>query len=134
MAVLFYTCNNQKKEDNKVKTKQVVMTCNLKDNPQIIKKYKQYHSKEHIWPEVTQAAKQSGYTSIKIYLFDTRLVMILNYPENLDIEEINKRYAESNPNKMKEWADIMSDFQIAPTGADSSETWVEMEKIYEFIK
>lgn len=134
LATLFFSCNNQKGKGDEVKIKQIVMTCNLKDNPQVIEKYKKYHSQDHVWPEVTEAARQSGYTSIKIYLFDTRLVMILTYPENLDFEEINKRYAESNPEKMKEWAEIMSGFQIAPPGADSSETWVEMEKIYEFTK
>ncbi len=58
--------------------------------------------------------------------------MLLEYPEDIDIDNINERYAGSHPEKKKEWARIMSKFQKAPPGADTSQRWVEMERIYEF--
>jgi len=125
--------SNEKKRPN-METKKMVMTCDLADNPEVIQAYKKYHSNEHIWPEVNKAAEVSGYESIEIFQFGNRLVMILEYPENLSLEKINERYANSNPEKMKEWADLMSSFQQAPPGADSAKTWVEMEAIYIFRK
>lgn len=108
-------------------------TCNLQNNEDAISKYKQYHSAEGIWPEVTKAAEDSGMLKLRIYIQASRLVMIISLPESLSFDEFNRRYAESSP-KLKEWADIMGTFQIAPPGAEEGQTWVKMENIYDYQK
>ncbi|MFW6219184.1 MAG: L-rhamnose mutarotase [Bacteroidota bacterium] len=125
------SCHTESGKDVKLKT--VVYTCDLKEDDKIIDTYKKLHG-EHVWPEVQEAARVSGYHSIRIYNLDNRLVMILEYPETQSLDEINKRYAESNPGKMKEWSELMESFQKAPPQQDSSKTWVEMEVIYKFEK
>jgi L-rhamnose mutarotase len=117
-----------------MKTKQIIMTCDLVSDPDIIEAYKKYHSKEYIWPEVNKAAEVSGYESIEIFLSGNRLVMIITYPENMNIDEINERYANADKIKMQEWSDLMSSFQKTPPGADSTRTWAQMEQIYCFKK
>jgi len=109
------------------------MTCDLK-NDSVVKEYIKYHSDKYIWPEVQEAAKVSGYESIEIYQFDKRLVMILKYPENMNIDSINACYANSHPETLAKWSKIMGALQTAPPGADSSKTWIAMEKIYNFKK
>ena len=106
-------------------------TCNLQNNEDAISKYKQYHSTEGIWPEVTKAAEVSGVNKLQIYIQATRLVMIISLPESLSFDEFNQRYAESSP-KLKEWADLMGVFQIAPPGAEEGKIWVKMESIYDY--
>jgi L-rhamnose mutarotase len=40
------------------KTNAFGMSLNLKDDPQVIEKYKEYH--RHVWPEVEQTLKSVG--------------------------------------------------------------------------
>jgi len=131
ICVFTISCNTESSKNVKLET--VVYTCDLRENDKVIDTYKKLHG-EHVWPEVQEAARVSGYHSIRIYNLDNRLVMILEYPETRSLEEINKRYAESNPGKMKEWSKLMESFQQAPPQQDSSKTWVEMEVIYKFEK
>jgi L-rhamnose mutarotase len=130
---LLYACNQTPPKIKTIHMKELVFTCDLKDNPEAIEKYKKYHDPEFIWPEVNNAANVSGYESIGIYLFGNRLVMILRYPEKMELAEINECYAGSDP-KMKEWAELMGAFQLPPPGANHGQVWVQMEKIYEFNK
>ncbi|HKK62287.1 MAG TPA: L-rhamnose mutarotase [Bacteroidales bacterium] len=116
------------------KTIDYVYTCNLKNNPDSIARYKHYHTKEGAWPEVIKTYEASGATSVKIYLKNTRLVMIVSLPESLSWEDFSERYAEAYPEKMKEWGELMAPFQTPPPFANEGETWVQMEQIFEFEK
>ena len=111
-----------------------VFTCNLKNNPDSIARYKYYHSKEGVWPEVIKTFEASGARSVEIYLKETRLFMIVSLPESLTWEEFSKHYESSYPEKIKEWGERMAPFQTPPPFAKEGETWVQMEQIFEFKK
>jgi L-rhamnose mutarotase len=119
------------KEDQTMKLKHVVMMTELKNEAEAIEKYRHYHSAEGVWPEVVYAAKISGIQSLKIYLHGNRLVMIISIPEDLTMDEMNRRYAASSA-RIKEWGEIMSGFQQAPPGAKKDEVWVPMELIHDY--
>ena len=125
-----YSCS-QMKETEEVKTKDIVFTTDLVNDPEMIQKYIHYHSPEGIWPEVIQADEAAGFTSVKIYFQGNRLIMILTVPEDADMDEMNRRYAASSE-KIKEWGEIMSEFQVPPPGADSGQVWVPMKLIHEY--
>jgi len=138
LSVAMYGCNTDQ-SDRQVDTKtedtvDFVYTCNLKNNPDSIARYKYYHSKEGVWPEVIKTFEESGARSVNIYLKDTRLVMIVSLPESLTWEEFSKRYASVRPEKIKEWGDLMAPFQTPPAFAETGETWVQMEQIFDFQK
>ena len=137
LIALLMACNSKPvdngQENSQTKSVDYYFTCNLQDNEAVISKYKQYHSADGVWPEVTRAAEVSGADKLQIYIQATRLVMIISLPESLSFDEFNRRYAESSP-KLKEWAEIMGAFQIAPPGAEEGQTWVKMENIYDFQK
>ncbi len=109
--------------------KELVLTCNLLDDPEIIEKYIKYHSADHVWPQVNEAAKKAGFISIRIYLRDTRLVMILTYPDGRNIEDMNSRYINFH-SKLIEWQRLMSAMLIAPTDNANDAPWNEMQRIY----
>lgn len=121
--------------DNQTSAKSVdyVFTCDLKDSTGVKEKYAHYHSAAGVWPEVKQAAKESGANSIKVLAQGNRLVLIINLPKDLSFEEFDKRYNTSSP-KMAEWDKIMSGYQTAPPGADKNQTWVPMETLYDSSK
>jgi L-rhamnose mutarotase len=131
---VMFGCTENQINTHDENTVDYVFTCNLKNNPDSIARYKYYHSKEGVWPEVIKTYEASGATSVKIYLKETRLVMIVSLPESLSWEEFSERYEEAYPEKMKEWGERMAPFQTPPPFAKEGETWVQMEQIFEFKK
>ena len=112
-------------------TYEVVMTTELKDEPEAIRKYEFYHSKDGCWPEIENAARISGLRSVRIYRAGNRLVMILTLPDDLTLEEMDKLYQDSSP-KVKEWGELMGKFQQAPPFAEEGQVWVPMKRIHDF--
>jgi L-rhamnose mutarotase len=134
VIVAMWSCTTHQSHRQFENTVDYVYTCNLKNNPDSIARYIDYHSKEGVWPEVIKTYEASGATSVEIYLKHTRLVMIVSLPENLSWEQFSKRYESSYPEKMKEWGERMAPFQTPPPFAEEGETWVQMEQIFEFKK
>src|SRR5260370_30895470 len=56
------------------------LTLDLKDDPKLIAEYKRYHEK--IWPEITRSIKDSGIEDMEIYLYGTRMFMIMEVNES----------------------------------------------------
>ena len=71
------------------------MTLNLKDDAQIIEKYKTYHA--DVWPETEQALKAVGITGLKIFLLGRRLFMYMQTVDEFDIDRDFPRYLEQHP-------------------------------------
>ncbi len=112
-------------------TKEIVMMAELKNDAEAIEKYEYFHSAEGVWPEVIHAARVSGFEKIKIYRFSNKLVMILTLPKNLDIDEVNRKYAASG-NRIKEWGELMDSFMQTPGGAEEGSIWVPMKIIHDY--
>jgi len=104
------------------------MTLNLKDEPQIIEKYKSYHA--DVWPETEQALKAVGIIQMKIFLLGRRLFMYMQTVDEFDIDRDFPRYLEQHP-RCKEWDDLMSTFQEKVPEAMEDEWWALMEQVYD---
>lgn len=111
-----------------VKVKRFVRTLDLRDDPELIKQYRSRHAQENIWPEILQGIKDAGILEMDIYLRGTRLVMILEVPESLDLDAAMERLAGMP--RQQEWEDYMSIFQQSEPGATSSDKWQPMERIF----
>ena len=60
--------------------KRYVQTMELKDNPELIRKYKEAHSEEKAWREILDGIRQVGILEMEIYIAGPRLVMICDTP------------------------------------------------------
>ena len=56
--------------------KSFAMTLNLKDDPELIAQYTEYH--RNTWPEVPDGLKSLGIENMKIFLHGRRLFMSVN--------------------------------------------------------
>ena len=65
----------------------------LEQNPDLIRQYRYFHSREGIWPEILQGIKDSGILEMEIYLLDHYLCMIVDLPEDLSWQEAMVRMA-----------------------------------------
>jgi L-rhamnose mutarotase len=102
------------------------LTLDLKNDPKLIAEYKRYHEK--IWPEITRSIKRSGIEDMEIYLFGTRMFMIMEVSEEFSFE-IKTRADQRNP-KVQEWEKLMSTFQQALPEAQPGEKWLLMERVF----
>jgi L-rhamnose mutarotase len=102
------------------------LTLDLKDDPQLIAKYKRYHEK--IWPEITKSIKDAGILDLEIYLHGTRMFMILEVDASFSFEK--KAQADRINAKVQEWENLMWKFQKALPQARPGEKWLLMERIF----
>jgi len=101
----------------------------LKDDPELIKKYKEVHGINKAWPEITHGMKEVGIIDMEIYIHDNILFMIMDTVADFDHEKTMTELA-SKP-RQKEWESYVSRFQNADSMATSGGKWTLMERIYE---
>lgn len=107
-------------------TRRYCLTLDLKDDSQLIAEYKRYHEK--IWPEITKSIKDAGILDLEIYLFGTRMFMILEVDESFSFEK--KTEADRTNSKVQEWENLMWKFQKALPEARPGEKWLLMKRIF----
>jgi L-rhamnose mutarotase len=98
----------------------------LKDDPALIAEYRKYHEK--VWPEITQSLKHSGIENLEIYLFGTRMFMIMEVNDSFSFEK--KAKADQQNPKVQVWEQLMWKFQHALPEGEPGEKWLRMELIF----
>lgn len=99
----------------------------LKDDPELIKAYEEYH--REVWPEIIDSIKAAGITKLEIYRFANRLMMLMEVDESYDPGR--KAAMDAANEKVQEWESLMWKYQQALPGAMPGEKWVVMNKIFE---
>ena len=117
--------------DSETHYRQLVMTTDLVDDPAVIRMYDSMHSKQGVWPALEKANKAAGIKSVRIWRAGTRLMMIIEVPENADMARLDSLYVSADP-KVKEWGAMMSNFQRALPGVDSTQKWTTMDIIHHY--
>ncbi len=103
------------------------LTLDLKDEKTAISEYKRYHVK--IWPEVKQSLLDAGVEKMEIYLWGTRLFMIMDVSASFSLSA--KAVKDLANAKVQEWEKIMHGFQQRLPGAPAGEYWwMEMERVF----
>ena len=104
------------------------LTLNLKDDAELIEKYKDYH--RHPWPEPLQGIREVGVLDMKIFLLGRRMFMYMTTTDEFDPEVDFPRYMELYP-RAREWDDLMRTFQERVAEAREGEWWALMEKVFD---
>lgn len=106
--------------------KRYCLTLDLIDDKKLIEAYKQYH--KSVWPEIKESIKTSGVDELEIYLFGTRLFMIMDVNDSFSFEEKSKADLENE--KVQEWETLMWNYQKALPGTKPGEKWMLMENLF----
>lgn len=109
-------------------SKRYVQTMDLKDDPQLIAEYRRRHSESEAWKEILDGIREVGILEMEIYILGTRLVMIVETPEDFDWTSAMTRLATLP--RQQEWEDYMALFQQCREGATSDEKWQMMERMF----
>lgn len=112
--------------------KQYCFALDLVNQPQIIEQYEYYHQKANIWPEIVAGIKACGVHKMDIYRVGNRLLMIVELPANMDIQQCFSKMAGLP--KQQEWANLMHTMQQPLPFAQPEEYWILMQPIFEFLQ
>lgn len=111
-----------------VKTRRYCQTLTLKDDPELIRTYREIHSEEKMWPEILAGIRQVGILEMEIYLLGTRLFMIVEVPEGFDWDK--QMDLLSQLPRQAEWEAFTSKFQQALSTSSSAEKWKPMDRVF----
>lgn len=109
-------------------TKRYCQTLDLKDDPELIAKYKEAHSRLKVWPEIMQGIRSVGILEMEIYILGNRLFMIVETPLDFDWDSAMARLATLP--RQEEWEAYVSMFQACRPGCTSNEKWQLMERMF----
>lgn len=108
--------------------KKYCLALDLKDNPEAIRQYENYH--KDVWPEILQSITDSGIETMSIYRTGNRLFMQIEAKDNFSFEEKAKEDL-ANP-KVQEWENLMDSFQQRLPWAAPDAKWVVTEEIFHY--
>ncbi len=109
-------------------TKRYCKTLSFKDDAHLIEDYKKVHAPGAAWHEITQGMKDVGIIDMEIYIYGTRLFMIMDTVADFDHDKAMTELA-TKP-RQSEWEAYVSRFQQSSAEATADEKWQLMECIY----
>ncbi|MFI0431480.1 L-rhamnose mutarotase [Mariniflexile sp. HMF6888] len=112
--------------------KRYCKTMELLNDSALIEAYKKAHAKGAAWPEITQGMKEVGIINMEIYLFGTRLFMIMDTTADFN-HDIAMNELAMKP-RQSEWEAHMAQFQDSSVEATANQKWQLMDRIYEMDK
>ncbi len=108
--------------------KRYCQTMDLKNDQELIAKYKEAHDRYHSWPEIREGIKAVGILEMEIYILDNHLFMIVETPVDFDWDSAMAKLATLP--RQAEWEDYVAMFQQCKPGSTSDEKWRMMERMF----
>jgi L-rhamnose mutarotase len=102
------------------------LALDLKDDPALIAEYEDHHKR--VWPEILESIKGSGILAMEIWRTGNRLFMVMETTDDFSFER--KAEADAADPKVREWEDLMWNYQQALPAAKPGEKWRRMERVF----
>lgn len=109
--------------------KKYCLAVDLKDDPELIAEYENWHKTENAWPEIMKSITDSGIYNMEIHRTGNRLFMIMETADSFSFQR--KAAMDDSNQKVQEWEQLMWKFQQPLPWAKEGEKWVLMNKIFE---
>ncbi len=109
--------------------KRYCLALDLKDEPDLISEYENWHKKQNCRPEIISSIVDAGIINMEIYRTGNRLFMIMETEDNFSFKNKAERDA-ADPN-VQIWEQLMWQFQQPLPWAKSGEKWVLMDQIFQ---
>ncbi|HVW13554.1 MAG TPA: L-rhamnose mutarotase [Mucilaginibacter sp.] len=103
------------------------LALDLKDDPQLIAEYEEYH--RAVWPEIKKSILDSGIINMEIYRVGNRLFMVMETDDSFSFGR--KAAMDESNTKVQEWEQLMWKFQQPLPGSKPGEKWVLMDRIFD---
>ncbi|MEN8879971.1 MAG: sodium/solute symporter [Polaribacter sp.] len=125
-----YEFNNKRDCDDSFiakNTKTHLLSVNLVKGKTEQNEYLEYHkTQKQEWPELSQGFCKEGFQSLKMFKKGRQIMLLITIPREMDLGEMSSKNSENNP-KVREWDDLMFDYQEGLPGTDPNQKWVLFE-------
>lgn len=101
--------------------KRTVLTLELKNDPSLVKKYREIHRPENIWPQIIQNMDRMGIQDMEIYLHGYWAFLIMDTDLDFDMEKDGQRWG--NLPREQEWQKYVTKFQKVNPKSNAIEKW-----------
>jgi L-rhamnose mutarotase len=100
----------------------------LKDDPDLIAKYDEWHRPEKVWPAIVESIAAAGIIDLQIFRAGNRLVMMMETKDSFD--PAANAVADSPDSNVQAWEALMWTYQQSLPFAKPGEKWVPMTRIF----
>lgn len=109
-------------------TRRLCFTVDLRDDPELMARYKAWHGPGAVPKPVVDAIRGDGIRDLEIWLHGTRMVLIMEVGP--DFDPAAKATSDAANPEVQEWDRLMGTFQQPLPGTPAGQTWVAMERIH----
>ncbi len=100
----------------------------ISENPELIRSYRECHSREKAWREIMEGIRSVGILEMELYIHDNTVVMIVETP--LDFEWKTAMARLAGLPRQAEWEAFVAQFQGCDATATSDQKWQLMERMF----
>ncbi len=100
----------------------------VSDNPELIRLYRECHSRSNAWKEIIDGIRSVGILEMELYIFENKVVMIVETP--LDFEWKSAMAKLATLPRQAEWEAYVAKFQGCDANATSDQKWQLMERMF----
>ena len=109
--------------------KEYAFTCQLRDDPEVIRLYEEYHA--NAWPEVLESLRATGVVGARIYRIGHRLFMIVQTADDYDPATAGEKHWNASP-RIRQWEELMASFQErVPEAPPGEGKWAALACVFE---
>lgn len=110
------------------RVKRYCQMLDLRDDAEMIARYRRAHSEAEMWPEILKGIRQVGILEMEMYILDNHVFMIVETPEDFDWDSAMSRLAQLP--RQQEWEDYVAVLQGCAKGMTSAGKWHMMERMF----
>jgi L-rhamnose mutarotase len=107
---------------------QLYFALDLRDDRVSMAKYEEWHRPGNIWPEIVESLRTAGISELQILRCGNRLIMVIEASAEFSIAKLTS-LETVNP-RVREWEELMWQFQLPLPFAGVGEKWVPMKPIF----
>lgn len=101
---------------------------NISDNPLLMAKYRQCHSRDGHWPEIVDGIRQVSILEMELYIHGNTVVMIVETEPYFEWDSAMARLATLP--RQAEWEAYVAAMQECDPNATSDQKWSLMERMF----
>lgn len=108
--------------------KRYCRTLDLRNDAELIRRYREAHSQEKMWREIIDGIREVGILEMEMYIYESHVFMNVETALDFDWDSAMERL--STLPRQQEWEDYVAALQGCENGMTSTDKWHLMERMF----
>lgn len=100
----------------------------IKDNPELIARYRECHSNDRHWKEIRDGIRSVGILEMEMYIHSNKVIMIVETDLDFDWDSAMAKLAMLP--RQAEWEEFVAKLQGCDPKSTSAQKWRQMERMF----